>query len=150
MGNLILNEDEKDFLREFMNVAYGSATATVAEMLDAYATLSIPKIDVKTNEELKKHLQGYEEDSYFFSTQPFLGEFSGEIAFFINSESSKNLAKHLELEDEDEIADAIMELTNVMSSTLVSKLCEQMESEVTFSHPSIQKLNLSALKIMKY
>jgi len=142
---LELTEDEMDVLREFMNVAYGSASATIAEMLDAYATLSIPKIEIMSSEILKKTLHTLQEDSYFFSTQPFLGDFSGEIVFFINSESSSNLAKHLELQDEDEILDAIMEITNVMSSTLVSKLCEQMESEVTFSSPTIKKLNLEEL-----
>ena len=145
MSKLELNEDEMDFLCEFMNVAYGSATATIAEMLDAYATLSIPKIEVMSSQDLKKVLTNFKEDSYFFSTQPFMGQFSGEIAFFMNSESSTNLAKHLDLQDEDEVLDAIMELTNVMSSTLVSKLCEQMESEVTFSHPTIKKLNLNEL-----
>jgi len=138
--NLQLSEDEKDFLREFMNVAYGSATAVLAEMLDAYATLSIPQIEVMNHEELRDALSSLAEGSYFFATQPFLGDFSGEIAFFMDDDSAHNLAKHFELEGDDEVTDAIMELTNVMSSTLVSKLCEQMESEVTFSHPNVQKL----------
>ena len=35
MQDLTLTEDEQDVLQELMNVAYGDATAVVAEMLDA-------------------------------------------------------------------------------------------------------------------
>lgn len=52
-NNIILNEDEKDCLQELMNIAYGSATAAITEILDAFATLSIPKIEVIKTTDLK-------------------------------------------------------------------------------------------------
>ena len=39
MSNIELTEDEKDCLQELMNVAYGSATAAITEIFDAFAKL---------------------------------------------------------------------------------------------------------------
>jgi chemotaxis protein CheC len=129
-----------------MNVAYGNATAVVAEMLDAFASLSIPNIKVMPTKELLQTFQELKNSSYFFSTQAFNGEFSGESAFFINEISAQNLAKHLELETQEDLDDAILELTNVLTSTLTTKLAQEMNTEVSFSLPSISKIPLSEVE----
>jgi chemotaxis protein CheC len=145
MTSYALTEDEKDVLQELMNVAYGSATAVVADMLEAFASLSIPNIKVIKTSELLETFAQLKSNSYFFSTQAFSGEFNGESAFFINEESANNLAKHLELENEEDLDDAILELTNVLTSTLTTKLASEMETEVTFSLPDIYKVSLEEI-----
>ena len=140
-----LSEDERDVLQELMNIAYGSATAVIADMLEAFASLSIPNISVISTAELIETFQELKSSSYFFSTQAFSGEFNGESAFFINEESANNLAAHLELEDEDDLDDAILELTNVLTSALTTKLAAEMETEVTFSLPDIDKVALGEM-----
>ena len=40
MSNIELTEDEKDCLQELMNVAYGSATAAITEIFDAFQNLA--------------------------------------------------------------------------------------------------------------
>jgi len=146
MSNLILTEDEKDVLQELMNIAYGSATAVVADMLEAFASLSIPNIQVMTTKELFKTFDALKNSSYFFSTQAFSGEFNGESAFFINEESANNLAKHLELENQDDLDDAILELTNVLTASLITKLTQEMDTEVSFSLPNISKIPLEEME----
>lgn len=145
MLNYELSEDEKDVLQELMNVAYGNATAVVADMLDAFASLSIPKIRVITTELLSTFAQ-LKSESYFFATQSFSGEFSGESAFFINQDSANNLAKHLELENEEDLDDAILELTNVLTSSLTTKLSQEMDTEVSFSLPSLLKVSNTTIQ----
>jgi len=140
-----LTEDERDVLQELMNVAYGSASAVVADMLEAFASLSIPKINVMEVSKLLETFAELKGSSYFFSTQVFSGEFNGESAFFINEESAKNLAKHLELENDEDLDDAILELTNVLTSTLTTKLAGEMETAVSFSLPSISKVALDEI-----
>lgn len=135
-----LTEDEIDVLQELMNVAYGDATAVVAEMLEAFASLSIPNINILKTSELIKQLESLKGESYFFSTQAFNGEFNGESAFFIDNVSAKNLAKHLELDSDEDLDDAILELTNVLTSSLTTRLAQEMQTEVKFSLPSISKL----------
>ncbi len=145
MSNFELTEDERDVLQELMNVAYGNATAVVADMLDAFASLSIPNIKVMKINELLETFSELKSTSYFFSTQAFNGEFDGESAFFINQESANNLAKHLELESEEDLDDAILELTNVLTSSLTTKLAQEMDTEVSFSLPSISKVPLQEI-----
>jgi len=141
-----LTEDERDVLQELMNVAYGNATAVVADMLDAFASLSIPNISVITTNELLSTFAELKNESYFFATQSFNGEFSGESAFFIDQESAGNLAKHLELENEADLDDAILELTNVLTSSLTTKLSQEMDTEVSFSLPSLSKVSIESIK----
>ena len=145
MSDYDLTEDERDVLQELMNVAYGNATAVVADMLDAFASLSIPNIKVLKTDELLSTFSELKSTSYFFSTQAFSGEFNGESAFFINQESADNLAKHLELESEEDLDDAILELTNVLTSSLTTKLAQEMDTEVNFSLPSISKIPLEKI-----
>ena len=140
MNTLILTEDEQDVLQELMNIAYGDATAIVAEMLDAYATLSIPNIRIIETSTLLQEMKGLKGDSYFFSSQAFNGMFSGESAFFIDTKSANNLANHLELQNTEDLDDAILELTNVLTSTLTTRLAKEMNTEIKFSLPSISKL----------
>ncbi len=146
MQEIQLTEDEQDVLQELMNVAYGNATAVVAEMLDAFATLSIPKIKIIQTSELLNHFQEREKVSYFFSSQSFMGEFSGETAFFIDQNSAKNLSLHLELEDDEDLDDAILELTNVLTSSLTTKLAGEMGTQISFAPPSITMLPLEEIQ----
>jgi len=146
MEKLTLTEDEEDVLQELMNIAYGSATAVVADMLEAFASLSIPNIKIMTTQELFKTFEALKSSSYFFSTQAFSGDFNGESAFFINEESANNLGKHLELDSREDLDDAILELTNVLTSSLTTKLAQEMETEVSFSLPNILKVPLEEME----
>ncbi len=140
MPDYELSDDEKDVLQELMNVAYGNATAVVADMIDAFASLSIPHISVISTNQLLSTFAELKSESYFFATQSFSGEFSGESAFFIDQTSAENLAKHLELDDKEDLDDAILELTNVLTSSLTTKLSQEMDTEVSFSLPSLTKV----------
>ncbi|MBC8237956.1 MAG: chemotaxis protein CheX [Helicobacteraceae bacterium] len=149
MSELSLTQDEQDVLQELMNIAYGDATAVVAEMLDAFATLSIPNIRLIETSALLHELKGLEGESYFFSTQAFNGMFSGESAFFIDTQSACNLAKHLDLENDEDLDDAILELTNVLTSSLTIRLAQEMNAEIKFSLPSINKLPYNKIQTNK-
>ena len=149
MQEITLTEDEKDVLQELMNVAYGNATAVVAEMLEAFATLSIPNIKVIETKELLQEFHSLKNDSYFFSTQAFVGEFSGESAFFIDEDSANNLSKHLELESPEDLDDAILELTNVLTSSLTTRLAQEMDTQVKFALPNISKIPLNEIQNSK-
>jgi len=142
---ITLSEDEEDVLQELMNIAYGRATAIIADMLDAFASLSIPNIHILTMQELFETFSKLKTSSYFFATQAFSGEFNGESALFINEESANNLAKHLEIESKEDLDDAILELTNVLTSSLTTQLAVEMGSEVSFSLPSISKVPLQEM-----
>ena len=141
-----LTEDERDCLQELMNVAYGSATAAITEILDAFATLSIPNINIINADELNQYLSA-ELDfkvEHIISLQQINGVICGENMFVIDKESAKNIAYKFGLEEDEvndeEIIDVILEITNILSSSTISKLAEDMEASVSFSAPTIKKI----------
>ena len=155
-----LTEDERDCLQELMNVAYGSATAAITEILDAFATLSIPNINIINADELNQYLSA-ELDfkvEHIISLQQINGVICGKNMFVIDKESAKNIAYKFGLEEDEvndeEIIDVILEITNILSSSTISKLAEDMEANVSFSAPTIKKITsidqLKNLFISKY
>ena len=155
-----LTEDEKDCLQELMNVAYGSATAAITEILDAFAKLSIPKIQIINANELNTYLSN-ELDldrEHLVSLQQINGTISGENMFVIDKESAKNIAYKFGLEEDeindDEMHDIVLEITNILSSSTISKLAEDMDTKVSFCAPTIKSLDsinqLNNLFISKY
>ena len=159
-SNITLTEDEKDCLQELMNVAYGSATAAITEILDAFAKLSIPKIQIINASELKTYLSNELnlEVEHLVSLQQINGTLCGENMFVIDKESAKNIAYKFGLEEDEvndeEIADVVLEITNILSSSTISQLAEDMETNVSFSAPTVKTITsideLKNLFISKY
>ena len=159
-SNITLTEDEKDCLQELMNVAYGSATAAITEILDAFAKLSIPKIQIINASELKTYLSNELnlEVEHLVSLQQINGTLCGENMFVIYKQSAKNIAYKFGLEEDEvndeEIADVVLEITNILSSSTISKLAEDIDTNVSFSAPTIKTLTsidqLKNLFISKY
>ncbi|AXH15275.1 chemotaxis protein CheX [Malaciobacter mytili] len=143
----ILNEDEKDCLQELMNIAYGSATAAITEILDAFATLSIPKIEIIKTKELKDYLSKEVclDSAHFVCMQQINGVIAGENLFVIDKESAYNIALKFGLEEDEitnnELSDIILEITNILSSSTISKLAEDMHVSVSFSPPDVKILD---------
>lgn len=141
MEKIYLTEDEKDCLQELMNIAYGSATAAISAIIEKFATLSIPKIEIIDSDILKQYLNEKLQTSnkLYVSNQLFNGQISGENIFLIDEDSAIKLSKEFGLEDdeicEDEIKDIVLEITNILSSTVTGKLAELLESSVSYSTP---------------
>ncbi len=145
--NITLTEDEKDCLQELMNVAYGSATAAITEILDAFAKLSIPKIQIINTQNLKSYLSKELNlnEEHLVALQQINGVLSGENMFVIDKKSAKNMAYKFGLSEEEineeEICDITLEITNILSSSTISKLAEDIETCVSFSAPTIRIIN---------
>lgn len=144
---IVLTEDEKDCLQELMNMAYGSATAAITEILDAFAKLSIPKIQIINTEDLKPYLSNELNlnEEHLVALQQINGTLSGENMFVIDKKSATNMAYKFGLTDDeinqDEICDITLEITNILSSSTISKLAENIDTNVSFSAPTIKIIN---------
>lgn len=160
ISDITLSDDEKDCLQELMNVAYGSATAAISEILDAFAKLSIPKIQIINASDLKTYLSDELKlnEEHLVSLQQINGILSGENMFVIDKQSAKNISHKFGLEDDEinneEIYDIVLEITNILSSSTIGKLAEDIEASVSFSAPTIVNLTsvnqLNNLFINKY
>ena len=139
-----LNEDQKDCLQELMNIAFGSATAAISEIIGKYATLSIPQIHTISSNMLKEHIgkKLQEHHSYYIANQLINGDLSGENLFIIDGTSSINLVKEFDIKEdqinEDEIKDIVLEITNILSSATSGKLAAMMDAQISFSSPGIK------------
>ena len=137
------NEDQLDALKEFMNVALGAATSNVAELLEAFATMHVPSIVVCNSTELAEIIENEVNclSKYYVMKQLFTGKFGGECMFVMEDISANNLGKYLykiSNPSQDDINDAVIELTNILSSTIISRLTEELGTQVQFFVPSSQ------------
>lgn len=147
MSNIELTEDEKDCLQELMNVAYGSATAAITEIFDAFAKLSIPTIKIIDALHLKDYLakELNFNDEHFVASQQINGPLSGENMFIIDKKSATNMSIKFGFNDDEildeDICDITLEITNILSSSTISKLAEDIDTNVSFSAPTIKTIN---------
>ena len=148
-SKLLLDEDQKDCLQELMNISYGAATAAIAEIIDKFATLNIPNIKTLTSSEFEEYFHDMfkKYSTYYVINQNIDGKLNGENMFIMDEQSLINLALEFDLEEdeinEDELKDVVLEITNIISSTTLSKLADLINSSVTFSPPYVKKVNAS-------
>lgn len=136
---VVFTEDEKDLLKELMNIAHGNATAVIADILEQFATLSIPDIDIYNPGEIEKYFLNKHNDYTMYAKQPFNGAFSGETMLFIDDISMENLSKCLGFEEEEvSNEEIILELMNILNSTLINRLAQEMGTEVSFALPAVE------------
>lgn len=139
--NIIFNEDQKDILRELINISLGEATANIAQLLEAFGTMHIPQINIENSQNLQSFISKDLDATniYYVTKQLFSGSFGGEVIFIVSSESSQNLAKSIfKVEDssQDDISDAVMEMTNIVTSTIISRLAQELGVNVQFFAPA--------------
>ncbi|MDO9305036.1 MAG: chemotaxis protein CheC [Sulfuricurvum sp.] len=135
--------DHLDVLRELMNIAVGNATASIADLLQAFGTMHIPKIAISDIKGLKQYMHETipSESSHYVTKQLFGGPLGGEFIFVITDEVAINLGNHLydvEAPNDADIYDAVIELTNILSATMISRLTEELNIKVQFFLPSTE------------
>jgi chemotaxis protein CheC len=144
----MIDEELKAVLGELINISFGSATATIADLFDNFATLHVPGITVIPVNELETLvMEGMENEEIYITTQQFKGTFDGEIVFAVDAGSARNMQALIcdpedlraeDITDEDEIRQSILEIANILGSSCIGKLAELLASEVTFLPPAIE------------
>ncbi len=137
----MIDGDLKDVLGELINISFGSATATIADLFDNFATLNVPEINFIELEEVNEFIMGiYDKQKIYITTQQFKGKFQGEIVLVIDRESAQNMQFIVDDEsdiEEDEVRQTVLEISNILGSSCIGKLAELLVTEVTFAPPSI-------------
>ncbi len=151
-------KDDQEILGELINIAFGSAVVQIADLFERFAKLHVPSIEVATTQKLGQYFQDKtEEEGYtYLTTQLFKGNFCGEILFFVNENSAKNILKlvyeaseiDLDEVDSSEVKESLLEIANILGASCVGKLSELLDSNVTFAAPKIDE-KTSIMSIMK-
>ncbi len=144
----MIKDELHEVLSELINIAFGSATATIAELFDNFATLHIPDISLIALEDLDAFiLKDFNFQPIYTTTQQFKGQFQGETVFAIDKDSAQNMQNIIFAEDGpdqndaltvDELKQSIMEIANILGSSCIGKLAELLSTNVTFAPPSIE------------
>lgn len=143
-----LPEELKEVLGELINIAFGSATATIADLFDNFATLHVPAISFVALDELDTFIfQDFNHQDVYTTTQQFKGRFQGEVVFAMDRHSANNMQRIIfaeegpgsqEMLDNDELKQSILEISNILGSSCIGKLAELLGTNVTFAPPSIE------------
>ena len=151
MGNsgIVISDEELDILQEVMNIAFGKASAALAEIIDIYVVLSIPDIRLMETEKVPGYIEGEINDFNNITVikQNYTGKFHGSALLFFPGGAGKKL---FSLFDSDQAAapesesldfvqekETLLEVGNILIGASVSKVAELLDDEVSYRPPRI-------------
>ncbi|MBN2530212.1 MAG: response regulator [Deltaproteobacteria bacterium] len=162
MGGIYLTEELIDALSELINISFGSATAMIADLFDSFATLRVPNIKIIPVPEIETVIfDGNTHSDLYVTTQQFRGNFSGEVVFIMDKQSAHNVHRvvydtrnktRYEASRESVSEQDILEISNILGSSCISKFVSLLRESVMFSPPVIELLDqlLVGLKNSKF
>ncbi len=144
--NEMFSEDQKDILQEIMNIAFGNATADLADVVDICIELGVPAIELINAGELPGYIVR-ELNTYtdaFIINQKFLGDFKGSGLLVFPNGTGHDLSAIIE-DSETEYdhccpaasleKEIIMEIGNILIGACVGKISELLNTAVIYSPP---------------
>jgi chemotaxis protein CheC len=143
-----LTDEERDILQEVMNIAFGKASADLAEVIDIYVVLSVPYIKLLRAAELPEHIveQVKAYSAVSIVEQNFLGKFRGVALLIFPSGAGSALVSLLGSEQDalsgaEGIAmlekETLIEIGNILIGACVGKVAELLNDVVTYSPPRV-------------
>ena len=144
----IISNEELDILQEIMNIAFGKATAELAELIDIRVKLSVPYARVIYTAELPKYIQEEIRDYGDISIveQKFWSEFKGSALLIFPAGSGKELITLLTGEEADIFVSdpvdelekgTLMEVGNILIGACIGKIAEMLHDTLTYSPPIV-------------
>lgn len=139
---IMFTEDHALALTELVNIAFGHAAAPLAELVGAFVTLTVPKVELLSVHDIPEALVEMigAETSVHVVRQAFRPHFSGECLLILEASGSGALRELLGIDEcGDGLADreAIIDAANIVIGACLSKLSELLEASTTYSQPVI-------------
>ncbi len=144
----IISQDDRDILQELMNIAFGNATADLAEVIDIYVKLSVPDIQIVEMNDLSVCLKDAinSDSKSSIVEQRFWGSFKGSGLLVFPGGSGIDLLALLnekETDNSDNIPmdliekGGLLEISNILIGACVGKFSELLGTFVTYSPPQV-------------
>ena len=156
MGDLIQNAGRRELLSQFetmvlqelMNIAFGSASAELEEVLEIYVELKVPQVDVVPVGQLVDYFRQSTEHEgrSCVVEQQFWGDFGGTGFMVLPRECGRALLAVLDGYDgerfdlkSDEVLEqgAILEVGNILTGVTIGKIAELLDTVVTYTPPQV-------------
>lgn len=140
-----LSEDQLDFLKEVFNLGVGRAAASLSALANNKyeVTLTLPHLEMLTNEELIDFLKKENNGQITCVSQNYSGKFAGTANMIYSQEAVIKLVSLMlgsniphELFSELEI-DALMEVGNILNNACLSALSKMFKEEIETELPTL-------------
>lgn len=138
----LLQLDEQDALREVANIAMGQAGSALAQVLDTYVALSVPRVRIVGISDLTHILADLvdAEHGVIGVRQAFYTDPRGEIILLFDKERSRSLAELLGYDDAaDDFVEhePLLDISNLLAGACMNGIASQLGAELSFSAPSV-------------
>lgn len=151
----LFSEEERDILQEVMNIAFGNATADLAELIDIQVILSVPDVQVLNFNALPDYLSETINHGARNSVtgQKFWGDFNGSGLLFLPRGTERILSKFLNVSyrDPDPPMNAVeietlkrgllLEISNILIGACVGKISDLLNTVVSYTPPELLTLD---------
>ncbi|MCX8070141.1 MAG: chemotaxis protein CheC [Thermodesulfovibrionales bacterium] len=145
-NTLILTDFEKDALKEIINLAFGTASAGLADVMGMYVFLNVPVIEVMQPEEICKYIENEISHSKGLNVveQYYIGKIRGMAYMVLSFENVEEILTILGLREIQKInhyshdilaQETIIEIGNIIIGACVSKIAEMLSDVVTYLPP---------------
>lgn len=145
--------EQEDALQEIANIAMGQAGASLATMLDAFVTLSVPRSRIVSVDKVAgavTDMLGSGEE-IIAVRQAFYNKLRGEALVLFGPEGCLGLADLMGHEGEVDACaeeELLLDVSNVLVGAVLNGLAEQLETDFSFSPPSIMAVRRSADELL--
>ncbi|CBH22499.1 CheC, inhibitor of MCP methylation [Acetoanaerobium sticklandii] len=151
----MINELQKDLLKEYINVFIGQAANMLSEMANQRVLLSVPEVEIVNmaeDEVLSSEL--FSHGHIVSSSMKFGNDFSGRAMLIFPAKKAKLLVdacmgmESEKIQDEefhliDTDFDVLKEISNVILNSVIGEFSNLLDTTVEFSIPDVELLFVS-------
>lgn len=152
----MLDEMQRDLLKEYVNVFIGQAASMLSEMANQRVLLTVPEVDIINMSDDTKDLARplFNHGHIISSSMKFGNDFSGRALLIFPAQKAKLLVDAcmgMEMSDYDEESyelidtdfDVLKEISNVILNSVIGEFSNLIGTTVEFSIPDIEVLFVS-------
>ncbi|MFC1523846.1 chemotaxis protein CheC [Thermodesulfobacteriota bacterium] len=150
--NVLLSSQEIEILQEVMNIAFGKASADLADVVDIRVFLNVPYVEILNAsilpERILKEVEEY--GDIRIVEQNYWGKFKGTALLVFPSEAGKvlislfeeNLEEDIETEGVGFEKETLLEIGNILIGACVGKIAGLLDDIVSYSPPKVLFKNI--------
>ncbi len=147
MGNLSLSPDQLDAMQEITNIGMGQAGSVLAELLDSFITLSVPRINILALAEVSNSIAALvgEDIEVTAVRQSFQGFVTGEAIVVYGVDGCKELADLMGYDSElnkDSETELLLDVGNVLVGACLGGIIDQLK-EIAYVIPGDDDVSLT-------
>ncbi|STQ91063.1 chemotaxis protein CheC [Iodobacter fluviatilis] len=150
---LFLTEEQTDALQEITNIAMGRAGAQLAQILDTFIKLSVPRINIIQSSSVSSNILKMigSKSAATAIRQSFNGSLSGEAMVVYDQHGCRNLADLMGYDgviDRTSERELLLDVGNVLVGACLNGVADLLGASLVYSAPTIMAENVEVDKLI--